>query len=171
MEVCKHNGKRFERLIVLGKVGNRKNGGMILRCQCDCGIVKDIGYSNLISGNTTSCGCYHKEVIASKHPWTTELNRYMHTTVNRRSLEFTLTEKQFAELCQQPCYYCHTPPATKMYVGHGLKNGLDRISSNRGYHIDNVVTCCPTCNDMKGTMFQEHFLEQIRKISINLFSK
>ena len=31
--------------------------------KCDCGSIKEVVLDNLMSGNTTSCGCYHREVL------------------------------------------------------------------------------------------------------------
>lgn len=49
-------GQKFGRLTVLEYKGNRK-----WLCRCDCGNEKIIGKSDLTSGKTKSCGCYHKE--------------------------------------------------------------------------------------------------------------
>lgn len=53
-------GKRFGRLVVLGRTENRgKNVCWV--CQCDCGNVKEATTMLLRSGNTKSCGCLLKE--------------------------------------------------------------------------------------------------------------
>lgn len=56
-------------------------------------------------------------------------------------MDFELTKEQFYNLISQPCYYC----------GDKEKefNGIDRIDSQKGYIIDNCVTCCEYCNKMK----------------------
>lgn len=46
-------------LVALEFVG-RKNGRTLWKCVCDCGNESIAGYSNLISGNTRSCGCLEK---------------------------------------------------------------------------------------------------------------
>lgn len=43
-------------------------------------------------------------------------------------------------------------------------NGIDRIDSSKGYTIDNCVSCCPLCNQMKSNIDQNMFLTQIEKI-------
>lgn len=50
-------GKRFERLVVLKYVGNRK-----WLCQCDCGNVKTIYGDDIRTSHTKSCGCWNLEV-------------------------------------------------------------------------------------------------------------
>jgi hypothetical protein len=37
-------------------------GGEHWRCQCSCGMIKDLRTKDLRSGKTSSCGCYRKEV-------------------------------------------------------------------------------------------------------------
>lgn len=50
-------GKRFGRLIVVEDTGKRSGEKIIWRCQCDCGNMVNVQGSNLVTGNTMSCGC------------------------------------------------------------------------------------------------------------------
>lgn len=50
-------GKRFGHLEVLNYVGNDKSRHSTWLCRCDCGNEKVISSGNLISGNSTTCGC------------------------------------------------------------------------------------------------------------------
>lgn len=52
--------QKIGRLTVLKIVGKSENG-YIWRCRCECGNIKDILSTSLITGNTLSCGCYQKE--------------------------------------------------------------------------------------------------------------
>lgn len=56
-------GRKFNRLTVLEDVG-RKNNRVLWKCQCDCGNIVNVVSDSLQSGNTQSCGCYHKERIS-----------------------------------------------------------------------------------------------------------
>lgn len=62
-------GKRFGRLIVLKRADDyfTKSGIKIKRwvCVCDCGSEKVVRQNELQSGQTTSCGCYHKEIVSN----------------------------------------------------------------------------------------------------------
>jgi len=49
-------GKRFGILTVEGDSADAVRPRQLL-CRCDCGTLKTIRYSNVQSGNTTSCGC------------------------------------------------------------------------------------------------------------------
>lgn len=55
------SGKRFGRLVVLGKAEKKGRHTRYL-CVCDCGKKKSVDASNLKSGCTRSCGCLHKEI-------------------------------------------------------------------------------------------------------------
>jgi hypothetical protein len=56
-------GKKFFRLTVIDiKIEKFKTQNLNkLVCQCECGNIKILFKSNLIKGNTKSCGCYKKE--------------------------------------------------------------------------------------------------------------
>jgi hypothetical protein len=52
----KHNvGKRFNKLIIIKKVGNNISGSIIWGCLCDCGNIVQRTSSNL--NNKSNCGC------------------------------------------------------------------------------------------------------------------
>lgn len=53
-------GKRFGRVTVLAYAG-KKNGVHLWCCRCDCGTEFTASQSNLQDGQTTSCGCLHRE--------------------------------------------------------------------------------------------------------------
>lgn len=57
----------FNRLTVQKIDGRYRNKILTYTCLCSCGnIITNIPGGSLTSGNTTSCGCYHKEVISQK---------------------------------------------------------------------------------------------------------
>lgn len=55
-------GRRFGRLVVLAQNGKTKAGARKWDCECDCGTAVSISGPSLMSGNTTSCGCYVREM-------------------------------------------------------------------------------------------------------------
>lgn len=58
-------GERFTRLTVL-ELGLRKYGKRAARCRCDCGAERVIPERHLVIGNTTSCGCRHRDVAGEQ---------------------------------------------------------------------------------------------------------
>ena len=55
-------GKKFNRLTVIARAENDKQGKARWLCQCDCGNIKIILGDSLKSGKTISCGCAHSEI-------------------------------------------------------------------------------------------------------------
>lgn len=59
-------GDRFGRLVVIEEAGRNKYSKTLWRCRCDCGTeVISVG-NNLVSGNTTSCGCFRRDFLKSR---------------------------------------------------------------------------------------------------------
>ena len=56
-------GQRFGRLVAVRLTDERRNNKVIWECKCDCGNVVNVKSTLLIRGNTSSCGCLHKEKI------------------------------------------------------------------------------------------------------------
>jgi len=70
---------------------------------------------------------------------------------NRRGIPFLMEFQQFEGLWEKPCYYC----------GAEIKTiGLDRVDNYGPYHIDNVVSCCASCNTSKSALPLEEWLER-----------
>ena len=67
-----HDGEKYFKYTVLKYVGKNKWRNHLYECQCECGIVKTLILSHLISGKIKSCGCYnrtHKQsLIGSLNP-------------------------------------------------------------------------------------------------------
>lgn len=57
-------GKRFGRLEVLERSGS-KNGHVAWKCRCDCENVIVTRSCDLRNGKTTSCGCFHNEMVSN----------------------------------------------------------------------------------------------------------
>lgn len=58
-------GKKFERLTVLGYAG-RRGKNLYWNCHCKCGNYTVIGSRHLKSGRTTSCGCFSIKCIKER---------------------------------------------------------------------------------------------------------
>ena len=58
-------GKTFGYWKVLYRIEGQTGHGSIWHCRCEnCGIEKDVQYSNLIEGRSKSCGCLRKEILS-----------------------------------------------------------------------------------------------------------
>lgn len=103
-------GKRFGRLVVLKRADDyfTKSGRKIKRweCICDCGNKKVVRHGELQSGQTTSCGCLHKEIVGN-------LNR-THGLSDKCGRLYPLW-KSIKYRC-----YCKTCKSYKNYGGRGI---------------------------------------------------
>lgn len=75
----------------------------------------------------------------------------------KRGIHFTLTKTQFEEMIINPCFYC-------AHQKEGEVNGIDRLDNNKGYIDGNIVTCCETCNMLKGTQHPQEFIDKMKAI-------
>ena len=99
----------------------------------------------------------------------------------RRGYDFNLTEEQFKEMTQKDCYYCGAKPNQffkqkyhnnyRKFNGDFIYNGLDRIDSNKGYTIDNIVPCCSICNYAKHNLTLQEFQDWIEKVYNKMFKE
>lgn len=57
-------GLRFMHLLVLEEAGSDKNGRAMWLCKCDCGKFHKTLGKYLLNGDTTSCGCRRRKILA-----------------------------------------------------------------------------------------------------------
>lgn len=127
-------------------------------------------YDNIFVGKTEPSAdlIAHENSLkhgSSKIPWRQTLNgrlsRYKESSRARGS-EFNMTCDEFASFWQIPCRYCLCEIQTV---------SLDRIDSDVEYRIDNVVSCCKTCNFLKHVMSIDDFLSKVLKIHNKLITQ
>ncbi len=177
MKALELTGQTFNRLTVLHRDGTNKNGRATWLCVCICGQSKSVAACDLVSGNTSSCGCLHIEVSIAKckarktHNYESAFHdlyiRYRRNA-GTRNLVFELTHEEFYSLTNGHCHYCGTEPQQVMtkshYVSTYTYNGIDRLDNAEGYVLNNCVACCGTCNKAKLAMSRDEFLEWIKRV-------
>ena len=62
-------GQRFGKLVVVAEAGRDALKKVRWRCICDCGTETTVTAGGLVTGNTTSCGCYLREKITKHGCW------------------------------------------------------------------------------------------------------
>jgi len=80
----------------------------------------------------------------------------------RRGIQHSLTTGELKCMFGAPCFFCGSaPPENKSW-------GIDRLNNKIGYHYDNCVPCCRTCNIAKATLGFEEFVAHVAKITANI---
>lgn len=75
-----------------------------------------------------------------------------------RNYVFELTFEQFQKLINSSCKYC----------GKENCRGIDRVNNEVGYVIDNCVSCCHRCNEMKNKYSISEWIMQMKTILKNV---
>lgn len=156
--------------------GTTKHKRVRWLCKCSCGKETFSTTQQLKSGHKKSCGCKKEVQIhklgtsnskGSEHTCITHLLVTCRRRAAKKGLLFTITREQMIILANAPCEYCgdtYSNLLTRTNYQYQY-NGIDRRDSTLGYTLDNVVSCCCTCNYMKLSLSVESFLTHIRKIA------
>jgi len=86
--------------------------------------------------------------------------RFLHykSSAKQRGHEFSLSLEDFSKFWQKNCTYCNQIILTV---------GLDRVNSQKGYTLDNVVSCCRNCNIAKNDRSVSEFINHCREVVKN----
>jgi hypothetical protein len=174
MEKTNLVGERFGRLTVIAPTESKHNRARWV-CSCDCGKQCIATGKSLRSGKKQSCNCLRSDVSRQKAAILSANNtlpdgeasfNLLYATyrwhANKRRLLFELTKDDFRILTSGDCFYCGKSPA-QVFAGASCKtaymyNGVDRKINEVGYTLENSVSCCGVCNDMKRTRTVGDFL-------------
>lgn len=168
-------GKTFGEMVVLGFAGysspekGRPRPKWLI--ECSCGKQKEMLATTLNHTKVQSCG--HQRGFRTLPDNAAAINlRFYQYKKNaiKMSREFSLTQLQFKTFLLGECTYCGSPPSSVVKArGKHQKgfyyNGVDRVDNEKGYTIDNCVTCCTICNLMKRKMSVISFIDHVKKIA------
>lgn len=59
-------GQKYGRLTVIERAGSNIHKKALWKCRCDCGREVVVIGSNLLNGNTNSCGCYKSDMTSER---------------------------------------------------------------------------------------------------------
>lgn len=63
----------------------------------------------------------------------------------KRNKSFTISLEEYSNIISKPCYYCNNKLGDQSTTG----SGLDRMNNLIGYELENIISCCWTCNKIK----------------------
>lgn len=157
-------GDRIGRLVVEGISFAKDKRGKVhsyCSCKCDCGkTIKVLSYS-LISGNTSSCGCLHKEQLVERcltHGDTHTRLYHIHCAIMERCTSATYKDYfgRGIRVCDEWKDY-ETFKAWAMKTGYNDEMSIERIDVNGNYCPSNC-TWIPR-NEQAKNRRNCHFLE------------
>ena len=147
-------------------------------CVCECGKKRIVRSTELIRGDTKSCGCANKFDKSSKYKGVGKLaqSKFSHIKYGAisRGLEFNITIEFAWELFQKQkgkCFYTGFEIELKPRNNGHMTASLDRIDSSKGYLKDNIVWVHKDVNLMKNSFTNEYFLNLCELITQNHQSK
>jgi hypothetical protein len=177
-------GDQFNYLTVIEYGGRQK--AYKYKCECVCGKITYVVSTNLRNGRAKSCGCKASEFniknLPRKQRVTPIINKMFRDYklgATTRNYEFDLSLSEFEVLIFRSCHYCGSPPSTpkksravkEANVEDLYVNGIDRLDNSKGYHANNVVPCCKTCNYAKGPLTVEEWISWIRRVITYKYSE
>lgn len=135
-------GLTFGRLTVVGIEEKEKDRRQRFLCQCSCGNQKTVIGRHLLSGHTSSCGCFRREVTgkrAFKHGESYTLTHTAWTRMKDRC--YNENNKDYNYYGGRGIKVCERWHDYRLFVedmGHRPDNlELDRIDSNQDYCKEN----------------------------------
>lgn len=173
MEFIDLTGRKFERLYVVGRSENSRNGQSRWHVRCDCGSEKTVYGCHLTAGNSKSCGCLSKALASSRSfrgvggvskTYFTSLIRGARGDKGRRPVEFNVTMEYLAELLEDQKNKCALS-GLPIEVRRGGTASVDRIDSSKGYIEGNVQWLHKDVNMMKRHYTQEYFTHLCKLIA------
>lgn len=141
------------------------------KCLCTCGQIKILP-KHFILKNKNNEQCYCLKKLPGEASWNRRFKS--HTSgCKSRNLINEINKELFIEICSKKCSYCNSDPKDwnpnikldgtfiKKWEGHIIRqstideawikcNGIDRIDNDKGYTLENSVSCCMDCNFEKG---------------------
>jgi hypothetical protein len=172
-------GSRYGRLSIIRRldeaetenIGSKKSQRWWL-AKCDCGKFKSFSSGDLNHNKIKSCGCLRGSNNPKTKPPGETAKKILYTQSQRwasdRGLSWSIGFDDFVSLSSGNCAYCGSEPSVRYgegkYHGYFLKNGIDRLDSNKGYIYGNCVSCCRTCNSAKSIMSVDEFRAWICRV-------
>lgn len=132
-------GRKFGKFIVL-KRDNSIKDKTIWECKCDCGNIARVDRRNLISGNTSSCGCLIHEIQGGNTKHGMRETRLYSTWNNMKNRCKDKSNKSYGGKGISVCKEWEIP---ENFFSWALSNGyndnlsIDRIDNSKGYSPDN----------------------------------
>jgi hypothetical protein len=140
-----HAGVRYGRLVVTSRAGTTANKKVLWECLCDCGNIARVNAGSLMTGNTTSCGCYLKERITKHGGWKKASYNTWRAMIRRCTKPHDKDYKRYGAMGISVCpeWLGYLAFAADMGEPEGTET-LDRIDPYGNYNKSNCRWSSPT---------------------------
>lgn len=150
-----------------------KSRGIWWLCKCVCGNEKIVRSTELLKGDTKSCGCMNKYSNNCRYKGVGLIAQSVFSHIKwgavKRGIHFDLTKDYLWDLYQNQdgkCYY--TGIDVTLNTRNNKKTAsLDRIDSSKGYVEGNVVWVHKDINLMKNVFSKEQFVNYCKLVVDN----
>lgn len=161
---------KFDRLTAIKPVEapehiKSKNRGIWWLCNCECGNTRVVRSTELLRGDTKSCGCGNKFEKSSNYKGVGKLSQskfsHIEWGAKKRNIEFNITKEYAWKLYLEQnnkCYYTNLDIELKVRNSGNMTASLDRIDSSKGYIEGNIVWVHKDVNLMKNVFSETYFL-------------
>lgn len=165
-------GEKLGRLTVVGVGGVNKRGRKLVAFTCDCGAAVEYQMTAVSSGNTLSCGCLRRDLLAAKNFKHGHRVREEKTGVKTRT-EYTIWKRMRTRCNDEsdrkyPAYggrgikCCDRWNDFELFLSDmgerpSLQHSLDRIDNNGNYEPGNVrwATASQQARNKRNSRFVE----------------
>ena len=164
-------GERYGRLMVLGLSPIKKGNNRSWVCQCECGEKTIVQRGHLISGHTSSCGCYNREQSSKIN----SKRKITHGQTDSRLYKVWINMKQRCNNSNATGYSryggrgiavsAEWEESYEVFADWAMNNGyqddltIDRIDNDKGYEESNcrwVTHMVQNGNTRKNIMVEHH---------------
>lgn len=176
-------GKKFGRLTVVRRAGSTTNKAATWLCLCDCGNEKVVSSTHLISGATTSCGCYQKQRAsesnvthgASRSRLYNEWQHIKKRCYNPNASNYKFYGGRGITMCNEWRESFEVFKEWSMAHGYSDSLTLDRIDASKDYTPENcrwVTQFIQACNRSINRIVTYHGQSDVyevmcRKLNVN----
>jgi len=171
-------GQKIGSLTVIEQIAERRGGGILWECKCDCGKVKRLSTKALnkrAKTNRGSCGCYINRKGHLHPQWKGEgifPANWFYSHIQRGGkarckVDINITLKDLNKLFIKQKGLCSLT-GVKLIVDNRFETNtasVDRIDSSKGYILGNIRFVHKDINMMKRWYTDEYFIKLCKQVS------